>query len=192
MTSTGVVYFSKFPVTTQIFYQTRHTFAIVNLRPIVPGHILVIPRRVVPTITDLPIKEAHDFMTTIQKMTKLVRLKYGASATNLGIQDGLAAGQSVPHVHCHIIPRYLKDGFGDDIYQILEQWEGGLVQYAREEKLGSKALVPDQPWYEQVWEGVRVLKDEDRIDRTMQTMENEARELEQFIKDHENELELDD
>lgn len=86
---------------------------------------------------------------------------------NVAIQDGVAAGQSVPHVHCHLIPRYLKDGWGDGIYQVLEENEGLMRG----------------KWWLQVCEAMQVAKDEERKERTMEVMEKEAEWLKGKMKE---------
>jgi diadenosine tetraphosphate (Ap4A) HIT family hydrolase len=68
----------------------------------------------------------------------LTRL-YSASAFNIAIQDGEAAGQSVPHVHVHVIPRKPGDmdsrGGGDAIYEMMEGSEGNIAQHQQHQQL---------------------------------------------------------
>lgn len=162
-----VLYFYKFPITTQVFHITKHSFALVNLKPIVPGHVLVIPLRRVPRLSDLPTEESIDFFQTVQRVQKFIQKIYCSDAINLGIQDGIAAGQSVPHVHCHIIPRYMNDGWGDGIYTALESNEGML----------KKDFMMKEGWWKDVCQSMNIQNDEDRKPRTMQVMENEAQWL---------------
>ena len=58
--STPVIQFAQFVVTTQVFYVSKLSAALVNLKPILPGHSLVIPRRNVPRYTDLSSEEVAD------------------------------------------------------------------------------------------------------------------------------------
>lgn len=156
--------FYKFPVTSQIFHITKHTFALVNLKPIVPGHVLVVPLRRVPRLSDLPAQESIDFFQTVQRVQKFIAKIYCSDGLNFGIQDGVAAGQSVPHVHCHIIPRYLKDGWGDGIYEALESNEGMM----------KRDYMANEGWWKDACEGMNVENDEDRKPRTMEAMEQET------------------
>ncbi|CAE7219809.1 aph1 [Symbiodinium sp. CCMP2592] len=73
--------------------------AFVNLKPLVPGHVLVTPRRVAPRLADLSEEEFDDLFRTVRLVQAVVERHYGAEASRLGIQDGPDAGQSVPHVH---------------------------------------------------------------------------------------------
>jgi len=88
--------FGKFTIPHEhVFYDSasQRTQAFVNLRPLAPGHVLVTPRRVVPRLVELSIEERDDLFLAVRAVVEL------------GIQDGRQAGQSVPHVHVHVIPR---------------------------------------------------------------------------------------
>ncbi|CAE8584683.1 unnamed protein product, partial [Polarella glacialis] len=84
--------------------ETGLTVAFVNLKPLVPGHVLVTPRRVVPRIGQLTDEEFDDLFRSVRIVQALVESVHGAQASRLGIQDGKDAGQSVPHIHVHILP----------------------------------------------------------------------------------------
>ncbi|KAH0608614.1 uncharacterized protein H6S33_001748 [Morchella sextelata] len=129
MAAAKPVYFGAFLVTSQVFYRTAHSFALVNLKPLLPGHVLVCPNRVVPRLKDLSTEEVTDLFLTVQKIGKAVERIYKADALNIAMQDGAAAGQSVPHVHTHIIPRQFQDLEKEDqIYTMLESDDGDLLR----------------------------------------------------------------
>lgn len=111
------IHFYKFVVNNQVFYKSQHTYALVNIKPIVPGHVLVVPLRSnIIRFGDLTSEESQDYMLTLQLIHKFIIYTFKADSLNLAIQDGPEAGQSIPHLHTHIIPRYKTDGFGDTIY----------------------------------------------------------------------------
>ena len=119
------VQFGTFRINTgSIFYQSeRGSTAFVNLRPIVPGHVLVIPKRIVATMEELDEDEYLDVWISVRLVQKLLKAHYDCEAFNVAIQDGRAAGQSVPHVHVHVLPRTEGDyENNDDIYAHLEDW----------------------------------------------------------------------
>ncbi|GIJ98553.1 hypothetical protein Aspvir_000670 [Aspergillus viridinutans] len=124
------IYFGPFLVTSQVFHLTPLSFALVNLKPILPGHVLVSPRRRVPRVADLTAAETTDLFLTVQRVGKMVERVYGASSLNIAVQDGPEAGQSVAHVHAHIIPRKRADldhrGGTDAVYGLLDGEEGDL------------------------------------------------------------------
>lgn len=109
----------------QIFYSTDLSLGLVNIRPVLPGHVLVIPRRRVPRFTNLSNEEVSDLWTIAKKVGKALESYFRSTSLTFTIQDGPEAGQSVPHVHIHILPRNKDDVFqsnnNDEIYRALEQ-----------------------------------------------------------------------
>ncbi|BGP13239.1 hypothetical protein JCM10213_004990 [Rhodosporidiobolus nylandii] len=115
--------FASFKITNQVFYlsASRKTMGIVNLKPLVPGHVLVVPTRVTPRLRDLTAEEVGDLFASVQQISKVIEAEYKAQALNIALQDGPLAGQSVPHVHVHIIPRRAKDFEPiDEMYSALD------------------------------------------------------------------------
>jgi len=133
---TSALLFSTFEVTRQAFYRTSLSYAIVNLKPIVPGHVLVVPTRPVVRLMDLTTQELTSLMASVQQVGRVVEKAYGADALTVACQDGKAAGQSVPHVHFHILPRKLQgdrfSGRNDEVYPALEHAEAGLPHILRQ------------------------------------------------------------
>ena len=101
-----------------------------------PGHVLVSPRRVTPRLSDLNHTEVTDLFLTVQRVGHMIERVYNATSLNVAMQDGADAGQSVPHVHTHIIPRRKADlndrGGSDVIYDMLEGEEGNVGKQLRE------------------------------------------------------------
>jgi bis(5'-adenosyl)-triphosphatase len=155
--------FGKFNISpSQVFYKspTGLTYGLVNLRPIVTGHVLVIPMRIVPKLSDLTGDEYDDLWRSVRIIQTQLEGHYSAGGFNIAVQDGKVAGQSVPHVHVHVLPRVQNDfERNDDIYDELEDW--APTEASRLKKLDGKVelQVPD---------------DEDRRDRTMEEMEMES------------------
>ena len=134
--SKAPAYFGRFIVTLQVFHLTPHSMALVNLKPLLPGHVLVCPRRVAPRLSDLTSDEVSDLFLTVQRVGRMLEHIYKASSLNIAMQDGADAGQSVPHVHAHIIPRKKADldarGGSDAIYGMLEGEEGNVGKHQYE------------------------------------------------------------
>ncbi|KAI1003620.1 hypothetical protein K3495_g4586 [Podosphaera aphanis] len=166
------IHFGPFEVTDQVFYKAPLSYGLINIKPILPGHVLVIPYRIVQRFTDLTPAEVTDLFTTVQKVQKMLARSFfntgdlTGQATdggfNIAIQDGKESGQTVPHVHCHIIPRPKSDTLGDEVYQKLQGEEGniggGFFDLSRPTQLGK---FPE-------------IKDEDRKPRSMDEMKKEA------------------
>ncbi|KAF2714245.1 HIT-like protein [Pleomassaria siparia CBS 279.74] len=138
----AVIKFGSFVVTNQVFHTTPLSYALVNLKPLLPGHVLVSPRRIVPRLHDLSPAEVQDLFLTVQRVSRMVERVFAATSLNIGIQDGVDAGQSVPHVHAHIIPRKIDDlkdrGGNDAIYGMLEGEEGNVGGHLKERDGGGQ------------------------------------------------------
>lgn len=133
---TRSIHFGTFLVNPQVFHLTSLSFAFVNLKPLLPGHVLVSPLRVTPRFSDLTQEEISDLFLTVQRVGRVVERVYNGSSLNIAIQDGADAGQSVPHVHAHIIPRKRADlddrGGNDSIYDMMDGEEGNVGKHQRE------------------------------------------------------------
>ena len=77
--------------------------------PISVGHTLVIPNRHVGSFFDLLDTEREDLLSMLDLAKARLDAKYAPDGYNIGINDGPSAGQTVPHVHVHLIPRYAGD-----------------------------------------------------------------------------------
>lgn len=80
-----------------------------DTRAVSPGHTVVIPRRHVASFFDLTPDEVHACMELIAEERKLLDKEFKPDGYNIGVNVGPAAGQSIFHVHIHIIPRYQGD-----------------------------------------------------------------------------------
>ena len=77
--------------------------------PVSPGHALIIPKRHVSSFFDLSQEERQDLLNLADKVKRIVEERYHPDGYNIGINVGEAAGQSIFHVHMHLIPRYQGD-----------------------------------------------------------------------------------
>lgn len=167
-----------------------------NLKPIVPGHILIVPlRTTVLTLSDLTVPESQDYFNTLQLIHRFIKWQYKADSINVAIQDGPEAGQSVPHLHTHIIPRYKINNVGDLIYDKLDHWDGNgtLVDWqarrddylgvggrqARKNKSALATADGDEPF-----QGPNVLKpDSQRKVRSLIEMKKEVQDLQSRLEE---------
>ncbi|XP_045528898.1 nitrilase and fragile histidine triad fusion protein NitFhit [Pieris brassicae] len=98
-----------------VFYKSQLTYAFVNLRCVIPGHVLIAPLRVAERNQDLSEEEAADFYKTIRLVQKLMEKVHNTRSCTVTIQDGPDAGQTVKHLHCHILPRKKGDFIDNDL-----------------------------------------------------------------------------
>ena len=92
-------------------YEDTDYLAILDIRPFTRGHTLVIPTRHSVDLTDTPPETLAGMITIGQRIARAARATELADATNIGINDGRAAFQSVFHIHLHVLPRRNGDKF---------------------------------------------------------------------------------
>ncbi|KAJ3161361.1 hypothetical protein HDU86_007143 [Geranomyces michiganensis] len=177
--------FGPWPIAaTEVFFTSALSLGIVNFKPLVPpandisrnkqnaaipssADVLVLPRRVCPRFADLTREEVSDLFLSAHTIGKQVETHYKAEALTITIQDGVRAGQTVPHVHIHIIPRRAGDwADNNDIYPELDDKERELA-----EALKRKA---------------RKIDDDARKQRTPDDMAAEARDLRALFEQSED------
>jgi diadenosine tetraphosphate (Ap4A) HIT family hydrolase len=95
--------------TSRIIDADKLAFVIRDNYPASPGHTLIIPRRHVGSFFSITEQERISLMRLLNHAQSALHCEYAPAAYNIGINDGLAAGQTVPHLHIHLIPRYAGD-----------------------------------------------------------------------------------
>ena len=93
----------------RVWFEQCHSLAFRDAYPISPGHTLVIPRRHVKSLFELNEEERVDLFNTIARSRELLISELKPDGFNFGINDGPAAGQTVFHLHVHLIPRFVGD-----------------------------------------------------------------------------------
>ncbi|ELZ95059.1 histidine triad (HIT) hydrolase [Haloferax mucosum ATCC BAA-1512] len=101
----------------RIVHETEHSLAFLDVNPLAPGHTLVVPKDHYARLDDLPDELSADLFRTVDELVPRVEDAVDADATNVGINNGPAAGQEVEHVHVHIVPRFEDDG-GNPIHAV--------------------------------------------------------------------------
>lgn len=91
-------------------WEDDRTLAFLDINPSSQGHSLVIPKTHVSRLRDLAREDSDSLFRAVCKLTGPIQDAAGADACSVGINDGEAAGQEVPHIHVHIIPRKRRDG----------------------------------------------------------------------------------
>ena len=96
----------------RIVHETDTTLAFLDANPLARGHTLVIPKEPYEQLDDLPAEIASDVFSVVHELTPTIEEAVDADATTIGINNGEAAGQEIPHAHVHIVPRFESDGGG--------------------------------------------------------------------------------
>lgn len=98
-----------------IFYEDEHSIAFLDIKPINPGHTLVMPKNHYKDFLETPEDVLASMSATTKRIGAVLKDVVGADAMNIGINNGAAAGQIIFHTHIHLIPRFENDG--------LKSWE---------------------------------------------------------------------
>lgn len=93
----------------RIVQENEHALWIYDGYPVSPGHSLIIPKRHVGSFFEVSTEERMGMLALLDQAKAAVDDQYHPDAYNIGINDGAAAGQTVPHLHLHLIPRYSAD-----------------------------------------------------------------------------------
>ncbi len=130
------VFCSDIVIKPEVFYENENFMAVYNSRPVVKGHCLVIPKRHILETYQLNDSERKDFISFSNKAIFLA-LKYSnASDFDFLLQKGEKAGQSIRHLHFHIIPREENDVLGVSktrFFKSFSEMESGAPVLEKEE-----------------------------------------------------------
>lgn len=99
-------------IPSQRVFENEHVLAFLDLAPLADGHTLVVPKRQVEQLHELPADEAAEIGRVLGLLGERIRRATGAEGYNVLQNNGSAAGQVVMHVHFHLIPRRAGDGLG--------------------------------------------------------------------------------
>ena len=89
--------------------------AFLDHRPLIPGHVLVVPRTHYETLGDLPSEEVGPMFTAVQRLSRAVET--GLKADGSFVAVNIRISQSVPHLHVHVVPRRKGDGLFAKTFQ---------------------------------------------------------------------------
>jgi len=93
----------------RICAENAHALWIFDGYPVSPGHSLIIPKRHVASFFEVTDDERADLLILLDRARSEITQRHAPDGYNIGINDGVAAGQTVLHLHVHLIPRYAGD-----------------------------------------------------------------------------------
>lgn len=102
-------------------YEDETKLAFMDIGPVRPGHVLLVPKAHYERVTDLPDDVAADLGGMLPRLARAVVAAARADGFNIFQTNGECSGQVVPHVHFHIIPRHANDGYSF-------RWQAGAYE----------------------------------------------------------------
>lgn len=117
-------------IPSNVVYEDENALAFLDVNPGAEGHTLVVPKKHATTINDMSAEELGQLFQAVSKVSAAINKALKPDGINLHQNNGTAAGQVVPHVHVHIIPRRENDGLtfpwspkaaGDELKTVAEK-----------------------------------------------------------------------
>lgn len=109
-------------VEAEVIYEDENNEAVLDILPCAPGHALVLPRVHAGNILELEDDKLGPLFTAVKKVAALLKKKLNPDGFTIGINHGSISGQSVDHLHIHVIPRYEGDS-GGSIHSVVRMSE---------------------------------------------------------------------
>ncbi|MFB6111499.1 MAG: HIT family protein [Halobacteriaceae archaeon] len=94
----------------RIVHETDDVVAFLDANPLAPAHTLVVPKAHYPRLNDVPAAEAQALYDVLHAVIPAAETAANAPASTVAFNNGSEAGQEVPHVHGHVVPRFADDG----------------------------------------------------------------------------------
>ncbi|MBI5449337.1 HIT family protein [Candidatus Gottesmanbacteria bacterium] len=111
-------------------YEDKDFLAFLDISPVNPGHTLVLPKKHFETYLDTPDETLENLSKKVKKIALGIKEATEAEGINIMVNAHKAAGQVIPHLHTHVIPRYLSDGF--------KHWTGQKISEEKTKILAEK------------------------------------------------------
>jgi len=102
----------KGEIPAEVVARTEDVVAFLDVQPLADGHVLVVPVAHEACVEDLEPAQADALFRAVTRLAGPVREAVDAAGTTIGVNNGEATGQTIPHVHVHIVPRWEQDGAG--------------------------------------------------------------------------------
>ena len=102
----------------EVVFEDESSLAVLDVRPLSPGHTLVLPKSHSSSILELPENQVGPLFLVVKKIIEKLVKVLNPEGFTIGINQGKAGGQAIDHLHIHIIPRWCNDG-GGSIHSIV-------------------------------------------------------------------------
>jgi len=104
----------------EIIYEDNNAVAILDVHPRSPGHTMILPKAHAENILDLPEDKINGVFQAVKKVTELLKQTLEPDGFTIGINHGKVSGQTVEHLHIHIMPRW-NDDAGGSVHDVVDK-----------------------------------------------------------------------
>lgn len=102
----------------EVVYEDENTTAVLDINPRSPGHTMVLPKVHAETILDLPSEKIDGLFKAVKNITGILNKALKPDGFTIGINHGKVSGQTIDHLHIHIMPRWHNDN-GSSIHSVV-------------------------------------------------------------------------
>jgi len=127
-------------IQSNIVYEDENSLAFLDIHPANKGHTLVVPKNHIEDLLSLNEEQNKKLFAVVQRVAHGIKKAMNADALNIVQNNGPAAGQAIPHVHVHIIPRFEKDGLSLGVFR-QGNYEGNEILAVKE---AIKSKIPEK------------------------------------------------
>ena len=106
-------------VPAEIIYEDESVIAILDIHPRSPGHTMILPKIHAENILDLPEERIEPVFKAVRKVTELLNKSLKPDGFTIGINHGKVSGQTIEHLHIHIMPRWFNDA-GGSVHDVVD------------------------------------------------------------------------
>jgi len=133
--------FCDVSVQSSVFYTKGDFMAIYNIAPVLPGHSLIIPKKHYTGILELNEQEMSAFFNTARIALRILLKAFNTDAFDWSVQEKPEAGQTIEHLHLHIVPR-LRDDLARPgaWYPLIQQNDENIIDSSNRPRLSSQAM----------------------------------------------------
>jgi bis(5'-adenosyl)-triphosphatase len=126
---------------TSVFYSQGDYLAMYNIAPVLPGHSLIIPRLHYESLLELNSKQLAEFFETARATLQILMKAFSTDAFDWSLQEKPEAGQTIAHLHLHIVPR-IKDDLRHpgDWYPLIKNNDDSVIDSINRPRLNREAL----------------------------------------------------
>ena len=118
-------------IPSEVVYEDEAAIAFLDVNPLTLGHTVIIPKSHAENILDLADDRVGATFLAVKHVAKMLERAVNPEGFTIGINHGRISGQTVPHLHIHVIPRYLGDG-GGSIHSVVEFRPKESIQKTKE------------------------------------------------------------